>query len=316
MSTQSNSVTSGHPFPRILVSVLSYNSAEYLLTTLRTLQCQNYPNYKLQVVDNASSDNSVAELAIQFPDVSLTVLPENLGYTGGSNFVLKQALNEGYDCVVLCNHDIEVDKNALANLVETATANENAGVVGGVEVSFLTGKRRASAGGVYHKWTSRMSWLEAPQDPGDEVQRVQCVHGALVLFTRKALEANVRMDEELFMYFDELDVGFQLSAKGLAAYTDQRVLFKHRSEPYQFHEFTGYLSQRNRVYMIDKYGNWYHRLFYHCYSLLLELPAKTVLRLLQGHTRFAVACLKGHADGVFGRMDRFRIYRFLTGHSR
>jgi GT2 family glycosyltransferase len=97
----------------------------------------------LQLVDNASTDDSLKHIEREFPDLDIKVFPENLGYTGGSNCVLGQGLAEGYDYIVLCNHDIEVDERAVAHLVETANFHrDTAGVVGGVEVCLNHEPRR------------------------------------------------------------------------------------------------------------------------------------------------------------------------------
>ena len=298
--------------PRVLASVLSYNSLEVVLTTLQCLSRQTYTQLKLQVIDNASTSDCVAQIARAFPNIEIKVLPENLGYTGGNNIALRQALIEGYDYAIICNHDIEVDEQTIERLVETAEANADTGVVGGVETS-LSGRTRAIHGGEYCPWVSRgRKRTEAPTADSDRPWlRVPCVHGALVLFTRRALESGVILDENLFMYMDEIDIGFQLERKGLRAYTDQRVLVRHKSEPYQLDEYVGYLSQRNRLYLVKKYGRWYHLIFYHLYALLFELPIKVIIRSLQDKFGFARACVRGHIDGALGRMDRRRIEPFL-----
>ncbi len=294
--------------PRVLVSVLSYNSAQSTTDTLRSLQQQTYPNYHLQLADNASTDDSLKHIAREFPDLDIKVFPENLGYTGGNNRVLEQGLAEGYDYIVLCNHDIEVDERAVAHLVETANFHcATAGVVGGVEVCLNSEPRRrraAVATAKYSKWTARASWLPQAVAIKFAPMEVPCVHGALVLFTSRALRSEVLMDENLFMYFDEVDIGFQLREKSLLAFVDPRVAIKHKGAPEQYGAREGYFMQRNRLYMVQKYGLWYHQLFYHLYAGLIELPAKVCLRSLQGHTRFARASVDGHIDALRGRMGR------------
>lgn len=313
-------IPAAHEFPAsqpgVLVSVLSYNSTEDAIDTLRHLQRQTYSRLHLQVVDNASTNNCAREIARAFPDLHIRLLPENLGYTGGGNFVLKQALAEGYDYVVLCNHDIEVDEQAIERLVETAESHGDAGVVGGIEMNVSIREQRAGGGGRYNPWLSRMSWLDRSSTDEGSSLRVECVHGALVLFTRRALDSRVLLNEDLFMYFDEVDLGFRLKEAGLSAFVDQRVRFKHRSSTTRLNDYTGYLAQRNRVYMVTKHGAWYHRLFYHVYAALIELPLKLALRILQGHPRFALACLQGHLDGIQGRMGRGRVEKFLQTQVR
>lgn len=287
--------------PRVLVSVLGYNSSESLSRTLRAIRQQSYPNFHLQFIDNASTDGLAARVRREFPELDVRVLSENRGYTGGSNHALRQALAEGYDHVLLCTHDVEIDAHALARLVETTAAHPLAGVVGGVELRDHPHTHEATsvATAKYSPWTSRLKW--SPPASVIEPFEVPYVHGALLLFTRRALEAGFLMDENLFMYFDEIDTGRQLHARGLRAYVDPRVTVRHSREVKPGDALEGYLMQRNRAYMSRKYGRWYHRAFFTFYTTTIELPAKIILRLAQGHTAFARACARGHIDGLRGR---------------
>ncbi|MDQ3805092.1 MAG: glycosyltransferase family 2 protein [Acidobacteriota bacterium] len=290
--------------PRVLVSVLSHNSARTTVEALRCLARQTYPAYHLQLIDNASADGTPESAAREFPGLDIRALRANTGYTGGANLALRQALGEGYDYVVVCTHDVEVDETAVERLVETARARPAVGAVGGVEYNPYTGEWRASGGGSYSRWFSRMGWRSAAAGGGPEVF---CVHGALVLLTAEALAAGVLLDENLFMYFDEADLGFQLRAKGLAAVVDRRVVVRHKREPRPEPAWVGYLMQRNRLYMVRKHGRWYHRAFYALFSSLCELPAKVLVRGLQGRADFARACVAGQVDGLLGRAGAGRL---------
>jgi GT2 family glycosyltransferase len=163
-----------------------------------------------------------------------------------------------------------------------------------------TGRERASAGGVYSKWFSRLKWESAPRTETQTTREVFCVHGALLLLTRSVLAAGVRMDENLFMYFDEVDLGFQLRGRGLRAIVDRRVVFRHEGAAETFTPRIGRLMQRNRLYLARKHGRRHQALFYALYSTLFELPLKVVVRSLQGRARFALACVAGQLEGLRG----------------
>jgi GT2 family glycosyltransferase len=284
----------------VLVSVLAYNSPDSTAETLRSLRRQTYPDFHLMLIDNASDAGSLEDVAREFPELDVRSLPENRGYTGGNNFALDLAREGGYDCLLVATHDVEVEPRALERLVETAVSRPDAGVVGCVELNARTGLERASAGGVYSKWFSRLRWESAPRGEGAGPREVFCVHGALVLLTPSALAAGVRMDENLFMYFDEVDLGFRLREKGLRALVDRRVVFRHSRGPETFAPWVGRLMQRNRLYVARKHGRWFEALFYALYSTLLELPAKLVYRSLQGRALFALACVAGQLEGLRG----------------
>jgi GT2 family glycosyltransferase len=299
--------------PRVLVSVLGYNSPDNTIQTLRSLRRQSYPNYHLLLIDNASDEGVLRRVARAFPDLEIRRLPENSGYTGGNNFALRLAREGNYDCLLISTHDVEVGPRAVEYLVETAAAHVDVAAVGGVELDPRTGRARASAGGSYSKWFSRLVWKSArPAEGGREWQGAFCVHGAFLLLTKQALSQDVRMDEHLFMYFDEVDLGFQFREKGLRALVDRRVTFTHKRDTQTPSPWTGYLMQRNRMYVVRKHGRWFHMLFYALYSSLFEVPLKFVVRSLQGRAGFSFACLKGQLDGLRGsKLARVR-HKSLT----
>lgn len=286
--------------PRVLVSVLAYNSPEKTVETLRSLRRQTHPDFRLLLIDNSPGDDTAERAAREFPGLEVRRMPENRGYTGGNNFALDLARAEGFDCLLLATHDVEVEPRALEYLLETAASRPDAGVVGAVEFDPQTGRERASAGGVYSKWLSRLSWESAPPSETKNPREVFCVHGAFMLLTARALAAGVRMDESLFMYFDEVDLGFRLREKGLPALVDRRVVFRHNRGPETFEPRVGRLMQRNRLYVARKHGRWFQALFYALYSTLFELPAKVFVRSLQGRARFALACVVGQLEGLRG----------------
>jgi len=291
--------------PRVLVSVLNYKSVDDSVVAIRSLQKQDYPNLHLQLLDNASPNDCVELIRAQIPNVDIRVTSENLGYCGGNNYALRQGLAEGCEYVIVCNQDIEVAPDAVRRLVETAESHPDAGIIGAVELCHYTETVRAARGAGFSLWTGRSVWSD--DVPGDEtLLRAKYVQGAMVLFTRRALQAGVFMNEDLFMYGDEADLGFQLARVGLKAYVDTRVVVRHKNREKFFNSRAGYLHQRNRVYMVHRYGKWYHRVGFHVGVAVVELPVKVLVRTLQGRARFAWACLLGYIDGVAGRMGAAR----------
>jgi len=293
--------------PRVLVSILNYNSFENTIKTIRCLQCQSYNNFHLQLIDNNSDDGSLSKICAIFPTLSVVRTSRNLGYTGGNNLALRKGLEEGYDYVLICNEDIEVDAYAIESMVETAQEHEKCGVVGAIEQDFFTGQIRAVGGLKINMWIGRTYWLTRLPRVDTHWLRVEYVQGAFVLFSRRALELGVRFDENLFIYLDEADIGLQLKQRDLEAYVDLRVIVRHKHRPKNLNPRAGYLIQRNRYYFLKKYGKLYHRLFYHLYTASIELPIKLILRSFQGHPYYAWACLLGHVDGVQGRMGMGRV---------
>lgn len=293
--------------PRVLISVLSFNSIEDTKAAINSLSKQNWPAYKLQLIDNASQPGFTEQIQKCFPELQVMALPENLGYTGGNNVALRQALEEGYEYVLITNHDIEVDENALSCLIETAETHSDAGLVGGVEVCYFTGETVLVQRTGFSFWRMRPNNSDELPQTDSAVLQVPNVQGALILFTRRALEAGLRWDEQLFMYYDEIDMGLEMERLGLRAYVDTRVKVQHKNKVKWFNPVSGYFQQRNRVYLVRKQGRWYHVLLYLCYSTLLEVPVKMLVRSLQGYLPFALACFLGQVDGLLGHLGKGRV---------
>ena len=291
------------PGDRVLVSILNFRQPEEALEAAESFRAQTHPGVVVQILDNGSADGSLERLARGPSRVVET--GANLGYTGGNNRALEQGLAEGYDFVVVANADVRVDSDAVAKLVETARSAPRAGVVGAVETDFATGRVRATGATVFPGWAFRFQW--PVDESGGPRRRVAFVQGALVLFTRRALEAGVRFDENLFMFFDEVELGWALADADLEAWVDLRVHVRHRNRPDSFRELTGYFMQRNRVYLARKrFPKWKAALFA-AYAALVEVPAKWIVRTAQGHRAFARACRRGLADGLARRMGRGRL---------
>ncbi|MGA3186163.1 MAG: glycosyltransferase [Bryobacteraceae bacterium] len=90
--------------------------AKYLPSVIASIE--NHPESEVVVVDNGSTDGSVAFIAETFPDVRVLPLKENLGFGGGSNAGFRAAHN---DIVVLLNSDMRVEPNFLQPLLDGFT---------------------------------------------------------------------------------------------------------------------------------------------------------------------------------------------------
>jgi GT2 family glycosyltransferase len=114
-----------YSWPTISVIVLNYNGQRYLDNCFDSLSKLSYPKSNLEIilVDNASTDESVAYVKKKYPWVILAKLEKNYGFTGGNNAGAKLAKGE---YVVFLNNDVIVTENWLGELVKTLLKNPNA----------------------------------------------------------------------------------------------------------------------------------------------------------------------------------------------
>ena len=118
--------------PSVLISVVSWNSADVIEACLRSILAQTYADFEVWVVDNASADDTcarVAALAATDARVHLHPLPGNTGFCGGHNYALDRTTSEA---VLLVNPDIEMAINYLGRAMATLRAHPGAGTVCGL----------------------------------------------------------------------------------------------------------------------------------------------------------------------------------------
>jgi GT2 family glycosyltransferase len=100
--------------PKICIIILNWNGIEVIESCIKSVLQTHYSNYKVLLVDNASTDGSPKVLKENFPDLKFIDNPENLGYAEGNNRGIKLAFFElAADCIVLLNNDTVVDEKWL-----------------------------------------------------------------------------------------------------------------------------------------------------------------------------------------------------------
>lgn len=211
--------------PRVHVVILNWNGFGDTSRCLRSLQHLRYLNYRVIVVDNGSTDDSESRIVEQFPGIELTQSGKNLGFAGGCNVGIRQALAEGTDFIWLLNSDTTVDPAALEALVDKIDTNPRIGAVGSA-IYFMDEPHRLQAwgGGYVNFWLGRSGHFFKPvPDPN-----IQFLTGASLLISRSAVEAIGLLDEDFFMYWEDADFCFRLRRAGwnLAVAGESKVWHK------------------------------------------------------------------------------------------
>lgn len=116
--------------------ILNYNGKHYLDRFLPFFKSNRFPNNKIYVVDNASTDGSVKWLRSQHPDVTTISLEKNTGYAGGYNEGLAQIKAKYYAIV---NSDIEITAGWLEPIIDLMETDDR---IAAVQPKILAEARR------------------------------------------------------------------------------------------------------------------------------------------------------------------------------
>ncbi len=124
-------------FPLVSVIISNYNGKKYLDKCIDSIKKLDYPAGKVEiiVVDNASSDGSVAYIKKRYPEIILRRNQEN-NYCKGNNIAIEKAKGE---YVALLNNDTELDKNWLKELIKVMQSRGKIGALAS-KILFMDGK--------------------------------------------------------------------------------------------------------------------------------------------------------------------------------
>jgi GT2 family glycosyltransferase len=200
--------------PTVLAVVLNWNSGGETLACLDALQHSTFAGCRVLVVDNGSTDDSVARLRARVPPVALLELEANFGYAGGNNRAIRHALGDS-DYVWLLNPDVVVAADCLARLVEAAEANPRAAMLGPLVRMREEPLRILSAGGRLGSGPPGHRGLgEVDHGQFDAPAEVDYVTGCALLARRSAIDAIGLLDERFFLYCEEVDWCHRARAAG------------------------------------------------------------------------------------------------------
>jgi GT2 family glycosyltransferase len=211
--------------PQVSCIILNWNGWAHTGECLSALRECTYQRITLIVVDNASTDNSVAQIRAAFPDVLVLESGKNLGFAGGNNLGICHALAHGADYVWLLNNDTKPDPHALSALVIKALTDTTIGAVASVcYYAESPSTVQAWAGARINLWTgsARLSMRPRPDEWFD------ALNGTSFLISRAALENVGLLDDNFFLYWEDTEFCLRLRKRGwrIAAAPNSRVLHK------------------------------------------------------------------------------------------
>jgi len=205
--------------------ILNWNGWQDTLQCLDALKACTYPNLTVLVVDNGSTNDSVAKIRTAHRDVLLLESGNNLGFAGGNNIGIRYALAHGAEYLWLLNNDTEPAPDALSALVAKARSDRQIGAVASIcYYADAPSAVQAWAGSRVNLW---IGYGRLTTDPHHD-DWFDTLNGTSMLLTRPALEDVGLLDEGFFLYWEDTELCLRLRKKGwrIAAAPDSRVLHK------------------------------------------------------------------------------------------
>jgi GT2 family glycosyltransferase len=298
-------------WPEVAIIVLNWNGGDDTLACLESLARLDYPAFKVVVVDNGSSDDSVLAVRERFPKVTLIENGENLGYTGGNNVGFRYALAQRVDYVLPLNNDTEVSPDFLRFLVEAAEADAAVGVAGPTIYYHDEPQVIWSAGGAID-WRRGQTWMVGLNEPergqfGQEPREVEFVTGCALLVKRAVLERAGLLDERFFAYYEEAEWCVRARRAGFKIVHVPQARIWHKISPTvqadspQVH----YYMSRNRLLFLKATGAgvraWLHTLFVEYLRTLMSWSLRSRWRGKRVQRRVMLQAIRDAWHGHWGK---------------
>lgn len=211
--------------PPVTCVILNWNGWRDTLECLDALKRSTYSNLSIVVVDNGSTNDSVARIKSSRPDILLLENGKNLGFAGGNNIGIRHATAHGAEYVWLLNNDTWPASDALTALVAKAMTDDCIGAVGSVcYFADTPSKVEAWGGARVNLWIAYGRNSTKPRKD----DWFHSLNGTSILVSVAALKDAGLLDEGFFLYWEDTEFCLRLRKRGwrIAVAPDSRIEHK------------------------------------------------------------------------------------------
>ena len=235
--------------PLVSIIILNYNAGNLLLNCVDSVFKSTYPNFEVLVVDNISTDNSHVICKKKFEKIRLIENKENLGYCEGNNVGIRNANGE---FIVILNPDTTVEPNWLDHLM--SAYNEFG--EGLYQPKFFSLNEKLvlqSTGNMLHIFGFGFARDKGKIDDEkmESIEKINYASGTCLFTSKIVLDKIGLLDPFLFLYHDDLDLGWRAAHIGINSfYVPKSIIYHAESYSIKWSSKKFYWLERNRKYCL------------------------------------------------------------------
>jgi GT2 family glycosyltransferase len=238
----------------LTVAIASYDGLRLLQSALPSLAAQSFRDFRVLIVDDASSDDTVEWLRECWPEVDVVVHERNRGITAALNTCLRIPQTP---LIGLFNNDVTLDPRCLEELVKALSEHPEAGWAGGKLIDFHERDVIDGAGDIF-TWTragTRRGHRERDLGQYDEPRAIFGACGGAAVYRRSVLEDVGLFDEDFFAFYEDIDWDLRAQLAGFSCrYVPTAIVYHMGSATIGrgLTDFTRYHLWRNTLWVIAK----------------------------------------------------------------
>ena len=235
--------------PLVSIIILNYNAGNLLLNCVDSVFKSTYPNFEVLVVDNISTDNSHVICKEKFEKIRLIENKENLGYCEGNNVGIRNANGK---FIVILNPDTTVEPNWLDHLM--SAYNEFG--EGLYQPKFFSLNEKLvlqSTGNMLHIFGFGFARDKGKIDDEkmESIEKINYASGTCLFTSKIVLDKIGLLDPFLFLYHDDLDLGWRAAHIGINSfYVPKSIIYHAESYSIKWSSKKFYWLERNRKYCL------------------------------------------------------------------
>ncbi len=239
-----------HKNKSLAVIVLGYNCKNYIKHCLTSIYLSDFKDFSVIYIDNNSSDGSVELVRSAFPQAKIINLAANKGFSYGNNVGIREAINSGFQYILLLNPDTILDNKCLTALYNMRDKNTI------YQPTLLIYRKKKtqlinSLGSVLN--FIGISYCSSINKQSLDVGQVDIAgaSGAAMFIPTYIIEKIGTLDEKYFLYFEDLDFSWRAH---MAGYNVQLLPEAKVWHMYSFSKNKDkfFYTERNRSYFLIK----------------------------------------------------------------
>jgi len=235
--------------PLISIIILNYNAGDLIFNCVNSVFQSNYKNFEVILVDNISTDGSHKKCKERYDKIQLIENSDNFGYCEGNNIGIRKAKGE---FIVILNPDTIVEPNWLDEFL-IAYSKFGDALYQPKILSLYEEKILQSTGNMIHPFGFGFARDKGIKDNNqfNEIEKIGYASGTCLFTSSKVLDKIGLLDPFLFLYHDDLDLGWRAAQLGIDSYFVPNIKILH-AESYilKWSSKKFYWLERNRKYCL------------------------------------------------------------------
>jgi GT2 family glycosyltransferase len=267
---------------KVSIVTVNFNQPKVTEELLVTIPAVN--DIEIIVIDNGSETDPTPLWRTKYPGVIFIRSESNLGFAGGNNLGIRQAKG---DYLFFVNNDTEFTPGLIEKLTGVLDVHPEAGMIS-PKIKYFNDKDVIQYAGYtpLNYYTCRNSCIGLREKDEGQYDHITAptayCHGSAMMVKKEAIEKGGLMNENFFLYYEELDWAEHIKRAGYQAWVCTEALIYHKESVSvgKKSRLKEYFMNRNRILFMRRNAPYFKRLIFYIYFILMVVP-RNVLNYLK-----------------------------------